>query len=233
MCSLSFLRLSEINLQSSILLSLWSSKPTNAKHRSSLLKREIFSYRFEVQFWPQPWPWTLWQSPSLSLMLAGRAQWTTQRQPLPAGDIWVETTALHPSEQTASTPVIQGPSEASRFLFFMTWEKHAAALRLFFLAEYWGQCQCTNTSSPKVNSFPWRGEDPLGGHPTPERKPPSEIRLPLPSAGFWSRAALGVQMVTLVVYGFGGGWMNRLGYLLSLVLACNVLLHERLSGSDR
>lgn len=231
MCSLSFLRLSEINLQSSILLSLCFSKPTNAKHRSSLLKREIFSYRFEVQFWPQPWPWTLWQSPSLSLMLAGRAQWTTQREPLPAGDIWVETTALHPSEQTASTPVIQGPSEASRF--FMTWEKHAAALRLFFLAEYWGQCQCTNTSSPKVNSFPWKGEDPLGGHPTPERKPPSEIRLPLPSAGFWSRAALGVQMVTLVVYSFGGGWMNRLGYLLSLALACNVLLHERLSGSDR
>lgn len=231
MCSLSFLRLSEINLQSSILLSLWFSKPTNAKHRSSLLKREIFSYRFEVQFWPQPWPWMLWQSPSLSLMLAGRAQWTTQRQPLPAGDIWVETTALHPSEQTASTPVIQGPSEASRF--FMTWEKHAAALRLFFLAEYWGQCQCTNTSSPKANSFPWRGEDPLGGHPTSERKPPPEIRLPLPSAGFWSRAALWVQMVTLVVYGFGGGWMNRLGYLLSLVLACNVLLHERLSGSDR
>lgn len=25
--------------------------------------------------------------------------------------------------------------------------------------------------------------------------------------------------------------MNRLGYLLNLVLACNVLLHERLSGS--
>lgn len=25
--------------------------------------------------------------------------------------------------------------------------------------------------------------------------------------------------------------MNKLGYLLNLVLACNVLLHERLSGS--
>lgn len=48
-----------------------------------------------------------------------------------------------------------------------------------------------------------------------------------------TRAALGVQMVTLGVYGFGGGWMNRLGYLLNLVLACNVLLHERLSGSGQ
>lgn len=198
MCSLSFLRLSEINLQSSILLSLWFSKPTNAKHRSSLLKREIFSYRFEVQFWPQPWPWMLWQSPSLSLMLAGRAQWTTQRQPLPAGDMWVETTALHPSEQTASTPVIQGPSEASRF--FMTWEKHAAALRLFFLAEYWGQCQCTNTSSPKVNSFPWRGEDPLGGHPTPERKPP-----------LWNKAA--TTICRLLVKSSTGGTDGNTGGL--------------------
>lgn len=113
----------------------------------------------------------------------------------------------------------------------MTCEKRAAALRLFFLAEYQGQCRCTNTSSPKANSFPWGGEAPLDGHPTSERKAPSEIRLPLPSAGFWTRAALGVQMVTPVVYSFGGGWMNRLGYPLNLVLAWNAFLHERLSGS--
>lgn len=95
---------------------------------------------------------------------------------------------------------------------------------------------CKNGSSSKANSFPWGGEAPLGGHATLERTPPppgSEIRLPLPSAGFWTREALGVQTVTLVVYGFGEGWRNRLGYLLNLVLACNVLLHERLSGSGQ
>lgn len=54
-----FLQLSEINLQSWILLYLCFFKPTNAKYRSTLLNREVFSTLFAVQFWPQLWTWLL------------------------------------------------------------------------------------------------------------------------------------------------------------------------------
>lgn len=134
------------------------------------------------------------------------------------------------SEWTPLTPAIHHASEISRF--FMAWEKHTAALRLFFLQStgtMW-MYKCLFSKSQQLSLG--RGSS-IRWPSTLERNPPSEIRLPLPSAGFWSRAASGVQMVTLVVYGFGEGWMNRLGYLLNLVLACNVLLHERLSGSGQ
>lgn len=157
-----------------------------AKHKSSLLKRDNLKrscghssglWRFDNQhFWE--WCWL------------GEHKEQPRRITASRGEHLMETTMLCPSEWTASTPVIQRPSEIPRF--FMRWEKHTAALRLFVLAD-WGQCQCTNTSFPKANSFPWGGEAPSGGHPTLERKPCSEIRLPLPSAGFWQEQHWGYR----------------------------------------